>query len=137
MSKHIFYTLYKYKPAYVLLGWNKSMCGYLMVIDYLNSPKPSPLFSHMFLKEPYPNSIDPLLHALEKEFKLSVPDEMVLEILQDAKVKESVDKKEVIHALINNCHQREEGVIDTINGRVVRIKAPKIQQRLMTPVIIE
>ena len=131
MSKHIFYTLYKYKPAYVLLGWNKSMCGYFMVIDYLNSPEPAALFNHRQLKEPYSQSIESLLHVLEKEFKLSVPDEMIVEILQDTTA--NIDKKSVIHALIDGKYQREEGIINTLNGRVIRVKAPKIQHKLMTP----
>jgi len=131
MSKHLFYTVYKRTPAYVLLGWDKLMQGYFMVIDYLNTHKSSPLFSHTFLKEPYPNSIDYFLHVLEKEMALSVPDEMIIEIIQDAKAKTDVGEKDVIHALIDGCHQREEGVIDTINGAVVRIKAPKIQNGMI------
>lgn len=131
MSKHLFYTTYKRNPVYVLLGWDKSMQGYFMVIDYLNSYKPSPLFSHASLKEPYPNSIDHFLHVLKRELRLFVPNQMIIEVIQDAKSETDIDTKEVIHALIDGCHQREEGIIEMLNGAVVRIKAPKIQNRMM------
>ena len=92
------------------------MQGYFMVIDYVNSLKPAPLFSHVFLKPPYPRTVDTLLHVLEKEFKLSVPDPMLAEVLQDAKA--NIGQKEVRHVLVDGKHQRDEGVIDTFNGVV-------------------
>jgi len=131
VSKHLFYTIYRKHPAYVLLGWDKSLQGYFMVVDYLNHPRSSPLFNHADLTEPYPNSIDYFLRVLEKELAFPVPDEMIIEIIQDAKAKEDTNTKEVIHAVIDGCHQREEGIIDTISGAVVRVKSPKILSKLM------
>lgn len=116
MSRHLFHLRYKNKPAYVLIGWNRAMQGYSMVLDYTNNLQNTPLFSNTQLKNAYPHSIEIFLDILEREFKLFLPDAMLVEILRDAR--QNIGTKDVVHFIINGCHKRGEDIIDTFNEKI-------------------
>jgi len=116
MSRHLIYMRYNNKPIYVLIGWNGAMQGYFMVINYINNLQNMPLFSNIHLNPPYPSSIEIFLDILEREFKLFLPDAILVEILRD--VRQNIGDKDVVHLIVNGCHQRQESVIDTLNEQI-------------------
>jgi len=79
-----------------------------MVIDHLIERQSEPLFSNRDQQDRHSSSIDPLLNVLERQFKLSVPDAMLCELIQD--MKQKCCSKEITHTLIKGRHQRTESI---------------------------
>jgi hypothetical protein len=86
MSQHIFSTEYKGRSVSILMGWDRPLQGYFMVIEetdregYLYTNLDDPAVSSNY---GLPKSLDHFMRKLE-EFALSIPERMAQEIKADA-----------------------------------------------------
>jgi hypothetical protein len=107
MSRHYFKTEYSGKPVEVLMGFDRPLNGFFMVIDYLveseGEEEDGYIFSNLWQNEPYPKTLRPYLEKLE-ELKISVPAEMIEEIKADGRLK--AGNKSVRHTMVNGTYER-------------------------------
>ncbi len=110
MSRHYFQTTYAEKPVEVLMGFDRPLNGFFMVIDYLNEPENDEddeddgyIYSNMWEKNPHPDSLTPYLEKLA-ELDISIPAEMIQEIEIDGAFK--TGNKHVRHAVVDGTYTR-------------------------------
>ena len=105
MSRHYFKTKYSGKPVEVLMGYDRPLQGFFMVIDYLEEPEEDDgyIFSNLWQDDPHPKTLQPYLEKLE-ELKISVPPEMIIEIEKDGR--ENMGNKNVRHSMNDGTYTR-------------------------------
>lgn len=107
MSRHYFQTTYAEKPVEVLMGFDRPLNGFFMVIDYLDEPEDDEddgyIYSNMWEEKPHPDSLTPYLEKLA-ELNISIPAEMIQEIENDGEIK--MGNKDVRHAMVNGTYAR-------------------------------
>lgn len=83
MSQHVFETIKDGREITVLMGWDRPLQGFFLVIDYVDSDGDEPLWSNLTHHDPpHPKSLDSFLAVL-KEFEITIPKSMIAELLQD------------------------------------------------------
>lgn len=95
MSQHTFYTFYNERPVKILMGWDKPLQTYYLVIEYADTENEY-VWSNLDYPEKYPDYLDDLLLRLQS-FDLFIPNQMISEIEQDRAG--NVGNKEVTHIL--------------------------------------
>ncbi|UUA74247.1 hypothetical protein [Cellvibrio sp. QJXJ] len=108
MSRHYFKTTYTGKPIEVLMGFDRPLNGFFMVIDYQEEPEDDDegeglIYSNLWERNPHPDSLTPYLEKLT-ELNISVPAEMLQEIEKDGEVK--MGNKNVRHAMVDGTYTR-------------------------------
>ncbi len=108
MSRHYFKTTYAEKPIEVLMGFDRPLDGFFMVIDYLEEPdryddNDGYIYSNMWEKNPHPDSLTPYLDKLA-ELDISIPAEMIKEVEIDGQVK--MGNKDIRHAVTDGAYTR-------------------------------
>lgn len=107
MSRHYFQTTYAGKPVEVLMGFDRPLNGFFMVIDYLEPEEDDEndgyIYSNMLEKNSHPDSLTPYLKKLA-ELGISIPTEMIQEIEMDGAFK--TGNKNVRHAVVNSTYTR-------------------------------
>lgn len=98
MSQHLFETTLHGEAVTILMGWDKPLQGFFLVIDYNNSECDEPLWSNLNQIDPHPKTLDKFILVLnEFNFDIPVPQEMIDAVLQDKR--ENCGNKEVIHSI--------------------------------------
>lgn len=106
MSQHIFYTIHNDELISILMGWDKPLQGYFMVIDKPDLGLDEPFWSNLINNNPnYPKTLDPFLKILSK-LKITVPKQMIDEILADGD--QNLGNKEVLHSFYDGMYKRTE-----------------------------
>ncbi len=84
MSQHYCRTSMNNKPVEVLMGWDRPLQGFFMVIFDLSSPKAMEdmIYSNLNERNPYPKVLDPFANKLE-EMGIQVPKTMLEEVEED------------------------------------------------------
>lgn len=110
MSRHYFKTEYSGKPVEVLMGFDRPLDGFFMVIDYLEEPEDDEdeeddgyIFSNLWQEDPHPQTLKPYVDKLA-ELKISVPTEMIEEIEEDGRLK--MGNKNVRHSVVDGTYER-------------------------------
>lgn len=87
MSQHIYKTTYQNRPLQVLMGWDKPLSGYFLVLAYEDSKEFENLYSN--LEDPklmqyggLPPTIEPFLEKL-LELGIEVPEAILDEVEMD------------------------------------------------------
>jgi hypothetical protein len=104
MSQHYFKTQNEIGSLNILIGWDKPMQGYFMVIDYEKSLSDQPLFSNLTLDIPYPKSLTSYLVILE-EHGIKIPYQLIEEVKLDGE--ENIGNRFVEHVYINGLYQKK------------------------------
>lgn len=110
MSRHYFKTEYSGKPVEVLMGFDRPLNGFFMVIDYQEEPEDDDecdgyLFSNMWQEDPHPHMLKPYLEKLT-ELNISVPPAMIAEIESDGRQK--MGNKDVLHSMVDDTYSRTQ-----------------------------
>ncbi|MBY0380194.1 MAG: hypothetical protein K2P99_07335 [Burkholderiales bacterium] len=105
MSQHHFFTLHENKKTHILLGWDRPLQGFFLVIERDGDDVDIPFWSNLFIKESHPKKIDPFLLIL-KERGISLPDAVIEEVIKDGL--ENFGNKVVVHSYKNENYKRSE-----------------------------
>lgn len=87
MSQHIYKTVHSGRPVQVLMGWDRPLQGFFLVIEYLDKAlyENNYLYSNiddMSLDCALPKALRPFLDRLAT-FGISVPQPMLQQVLAD------------------------------------------------------
>lgn len=103
MSQHLFETTMQGKPITILMGWDRPLQGFFMVIDYNHIDLDEPLWSNLNQTESHPKTLDQFIQVLNDfKFDSSVPQQMFDAVLQDQR--ENCGNKEVIHSMLDGVY---------------------------------
>lgn len=94
MSQHYFTLSYKARPVQLLMGWDRPLQGYFMILQYLDNQKY--FWSNLDQAVSHPKSLAPFLKVLA-DFEMYIPLEMIREIESDGL--KNVGNKEVHHKI--------------------------------------
>jgi hypothetical protein len=111
MSQHVFFTDYKGERTYILMGWDREMQGFFMVIDMPDRDNDEPYWSNLYHTPPFTQNLIDFLTVL-KEKNIILPHEMLLEVTDDQRFNRG--NKEVTHRLTNGVYQRSDGISDAL-----------------------
>ena len=107
MSQHIFHTTCIIssipEDVIVLMGWDRPLQGYFLVIDKGNSIFDEPVWSNLDHEPSHPKTLEIFLMVLN-DLKIYIPRQMIEEILQDSF--ENVGNKYVYHTIKNGVYKR-------------------------------
>ena len=103
MSQHIFYTMHENEQTKIMMGWDRPLQGFFMVIEK-DSDIDRPFWSNLFQKPSHQKTLDGYLSLLDK-FKIQIPQKMIDEILADGKNNEG--NKEIKHSIDGGAYKRE------------------------------
>ena len=98
MSQHIFTTAHKGRPIEIMIGWDRPLQGYFMVIEYTDGADDDDnpyLYSNLNdadLPSSHPKELSEFLARL-KSLALAVPQKMLQEVLEDGRA--NVGNKQV------------------------------------------
>ena len=108
MSQHHFYTLHQHEKTHILMGYDRPLQGFFLVIEK-TSDGDYPFWSNLDQPVSHPKQLGPFLDILHG-LNIQLPDQMIAEIIQDAK--DNIGNKQVLHQLTPyGVYQRVEGVI--------------------------
>ena len=79
MSQHYFTLIHEEVETTVLLGWDRPLGGYFMVIEKANDQE-TPFWSNLDYTNSHPDSLDPFLAVLDV-FGIHLPCQMILEVV--------------------------------------------------------
>lgn len=102
MSQHHFYTIHQDQKTHVLMGWDRPLQGYFMVITK-GKECIEPFWSNLSQEESHPKTIMPYIAVLD-QFSIKIPQQMIIEILEDGA--NNVGNKVVVHTLDNSGYSR-------------------------------
>lgn len=102
MSRHYYKTEYQGKPITVVMGYDRPLAGFFMVIDD-DGLDDEYIFSNLDEENSHPNSIESYRVKLE-QLGIFVPDEMLLEVEADGAAR--MGNKDVYHSIVNGTHHR-------------------------------
>ncbi len=112
MSQHYFSTEHEGEPIRVVMGYDRPLDGYFMVIEkefkyeYEEGDEDDTLiYSNLFEENSHPNNLDGYLAVLTA-MNIAVPQQMLDEIKQD--FLHRVGNKVVYHTLDNGQYSREQ-----------------------------
>jgi hypothetical protein len=104
MSRHFFETTYKGKPISILMGYDRPMNGFYMVIDYTHEADDGYIYSNLSNTDAYPKGLETYRKKLN-ELGIQVPDEIFKELESDQRRK--IGNKTVRHSVVNGQYQRK------------------------------
>jgi len=106
MSQHIYKTAYHGQPIEILLGYDKPMDGYFMVIEFTDPAIDDDfyLYSNLFEDEPFVPTLDRYLAVLSN-LGITLPQPIIEEVLEDGRNK--AGSKCVLHSIGNKEYVRE------------------------------
>jgi len=94
MSQHHLYLEHEGKNTHILMGWDRPMQGYFLVIEK-DAAEDEPYWSNLtHADDPYPKSIKPYLEVL-RDFNIDIPDSMIEALEEDGKT--NAGNREVLH----------------------------------------
>lgn len=94
MSQHRFSTTHNGEKTRLLMGWDKPLQGYFLVIEKA-SDEDEPFYSNLLHAEnPYPKTLEPFLEVLEN-LGIQVPLKMVNAVQEDGK--NDIGNKEIFY----------------------------------------
>ncbi len=102
MSQHKYKTCLEKQEVTVLMGWDRPLQYFYLVIDANDS---DPVWSNLDLRNPYQNDLT-LYKKVLNQHGITVPEQMFSEILQDKEL--DVGNKTVTHSIINGEYRREQ-----------------------------
>lgn len=102
MSQHHFYTIHENQKTHVLMGWDRPLQGYFMVITK-GKESNDPFWSNLYQEESHPKTIVPYTTLLE-QLSIKLPQQMIIEILEDGE--NNVGNKVVVHNLDDSGYSR-------------------------------
>ena len=105
MSRHFFKTEYQGKPITVLMGFDRPMGGYFMVIEEDDQKDDDYIFTNLYEQITHPKTIKPYRDKL-KQLGIFVPVEMLMAIETDDTA--LMGNKDVYHSISNGTHQSHE-----------------------------
>ena len=103
MSQHYFSTHHEGVETTVLMGWDRPLKGYFMVIEKVDD-EDLPFWSNLDCVESHPDSLDPFLAVLD-QLGIKLPPQMILEVLDDAV--QNMGNKRVTHQVVEGVYSRE------------------------------
>ena len=109
MSRHYFYTQYQDTPVQILMGFDRALGHYFLVIESMIHEMDEPIYSNLFEEKKehaFPTEIDFFIDKLS-ELGLSVPVEMIDEITADARF--NFSNKDIYHIVEDGVYRREFG----------------------------
>ncbi len=106
MSQHHFFTEHEGKKTHVLMGWDRPLQGYFLVI-HKESDRDGLYWSNLDSEESHPKTLQPFIDVLQK-FTIVLPEEMIRAIQRDAE--QNIGNRQVIHQLTLNRYRCLEGV---------------------------
>jgi hypothetical protein len=113
MSQHHFYTEHNGEKTHVLMGWDRPLQGYFLVVSK-ESDIDTPYWSNLECEDCHPKTLSPFMTKL---VELKVPEEMLNEVKMDAS--QNMANKQVIHRItkegyeqINNIDPSREKIND-------------------------
>ena len=105
MSQHFFNTTYQEKPVIVLIGYDRPMQGFFMVIDYSSGDEEEGyIYSNLFEEETHPNDLGNYQVKLE-ELGIRITDEMFKELEFDQINR--IGNKTVRHSIVDGYYRRQ------------------------------
>lgn len=108
MSQHLFCTLHDNTPTRILMGWDRPLQGYFMVIEKPDIDEDEPFWSNLTHCEPsHPKNLKPFLAVLKK-LSITVPLKMIEEVLEDGVTNHG--NKEVTHKVEGEIYERIMGI---------------------------
>lgn len=109
MSQHHFYTMHNNEISHVLLGWDRPLNGFFMVIEKPSDKGDKPFWSNLDKSDwddvAHPNNLSEFLVVLSN-LSISIPQQMHNELLQDQL--ENMGNKEIVHCIKNGIYQRHK-----------------------------
>ena len=111
MSQHHFYTTHRTQKIHVLMGWDRPLQGYFMVIEKEND-QDEPYWSNLSQKESHPQTLMPFIAVLE-QLNIKVPQRMIIEIMEDGA--NNAENKEVIHVFNDSGYMRITNQDNNVN----------------------
>lgn len=101
MTRHIFCTEYFGRPITILMGWDRSLQGFFMLIEFVTEAREAAIYSQ--LTDPdlkasggFADDLAPFIRAL-KRLALTVPESMLQELRLDGMLNKSTSSKHVTH----------------------------------------
>lgn len=108
MSQHSFHTAHRERPVQVLMGWDRPLSGYFLVVERLDTEDDDEryLYSNLDEEISHPPSVEPFLKVLQ-ELGIKVPPEMIEEVQADGM--RNVGNKIVRHVMGASGVYRRDG----------------------------
>ncbi|MBY0379413.1 MAG: hypothetical protein K2P99_03315 [Burkholderiales bacterium] len=106
MSQHHFFTLHNNKKTHVLIGWDRPLQGFFLVIEK-DGDQDEPFWSNLNLQESHPKSLQPFILVLSK-LGFTIPDILIEEVMQDGC--RNIGNKVVVHSNKHENYLRIEDV---------------------------
>lgn len=106
MSQHIFETEYNGRGVKIIMGWDRPLQGYFMMIEKKNLKEEDEnpyIFNNLEIKNSHPITLQPFLNVLD-ELGIEIPDKMIGEVEADGIF--NVGNKMVFHSIKNGEYQR-------------------------------
>ncbi|HHF0534559.1 TPA: hypothetical protein ACPHXL_003520 [Vibrio alginolyticus] len=106
MSRHYFKTEYQGKAITILMGYDRPLGGFFMVIEDSGQEDDEYIYSNLNEEIAHPKSLEPYCAKLE-QLGIFVPAEMLMEIEADGDA--LMGNKDVYHSIVNGTHRRIVG----------------------------
>jgi hypothetical protein len=106
MSQHHFFIEHEGQKTHVLMGWDRPLQGYFLVINKENDTD-SPYWSNLDVAISHPNALNTFFDVLAR-LNITLPDEMSQAIEKDAE--QNKGNRQVIHQITLNGYQCLEGI---------------------------
>lgn len=103
MSRHYFKTEYQGKAITVLMGYDRPLGGFFMVIEDSGQEEDEYIYSNLNEEITHPKSLEQYRAKLE-QLGIFVPAEMLMEIEADGAA--LMGNKDVYHSIVNGTHRR-------------------------------
>ncbi|RQO53412.1 hypothetical protein DBR47_24175 [Paucibacter sp. KBW04] len=93
MTEHILCSEYLERPITIRMGWDRSLQGFFMSIEFAAEVREAPIYSHLTDPElrnlgGFADDLAPLIRTL-KRFELTVPESMLQEVRLDGMLNKS------------------------------------------------
>ncbi|MBQ4840015.1 hypothetical protein [Pseudoalteromonas luteoviolacea] len=106
MSRHYFNTEYQGNAITVLIGYDRPLGGFFMVIENASQEEDLYIYSNLYEQVTHPKSLEPYKSKLD-QLGIFVPVEMLLEVEADGAA--LMGNKDVHHSIENGTHRRIVG----------------------------
>ena len=103
MSQHCFYTAHEKEEIQIVMGWDRPLQGYFMVIQK-DFDGDIPFWSNLDHEPSHPNNLDAFLSVLDK-LNIKIPLQMIDEILEDGK--NNMGNKVILHSIEDGIYTRK------------------------------
>lgn len=97
MSQHEYISTYQGRPVRVLMGWDRPLQGFFMVIDETQNLSDEYVYSNLEEEVPHPKSLEPFIQKLQ-ELGIPVPEKMLQAVEEDGEKNEGNNYKQWVDA---------------------------------------